>query len=359
MNILHLDLGPEIRGGQKQVQYLLEYFSSVSGVNSFLGCLARSPLERAVSGEVRVFSFPSRQEIDPRNWFWLFSALKKGEIDIVHTHEPRAASLAAFFRKFFPVSFSLMHTRRVSYPLSNRWGRAKYRCADKVVCVSREIAEVISASGVREERIRVIPSAIEVNSYPRALRDSGSRLRLGIIGALTAQKGHEFLFRSLSGLDLDFRLSVIGEGELMPDLIRMARELGLEDRIEFCGYVRSAEILPQLDMVVVPSIDGEGSNAVIKEAWAAGVPVLVSDLPSNTELVTHEEDGIVFSRGNVSGPASGIQRLRSDPDLCSSLAENGLKRAGDFDVPVMGRAYMQIYEELCRAKKQEEGKCPH
>jgi glycosyltransferase involved in cell wall biosynthesis len=85
----------------------------------------------------------------------------------------------------------------------------------------------------------------------------------------------------------------------MPDLIRLARELGLEDRIEFCGYVRSAEILPKLDMVVVPSIDGEGSNAVIKEAWAAGVPVLVSDLPSNTELVTHGEDGLVFSSGTV------------------------------------------------------------
>jgi len=337
----------------------LDYFSSVSGVNPFLGCLARSPLERAVPGNVRAFPFPSRREFDPRNWGRLFFALKQGEIDVVHTHEPRAASLAAFFRKFSPVSFSLMHTRRVSYTLSNRWGRAKYRCADIVVCVSREVAEVISASGVRKDRIRVIPSAIEVNSYPRAGRDSGLRLRLGIIGALTAQKGHEFLFRSLSGLDLDFRLSVIGEGELMPDLIRLARELGVEDRIEFCGYVRSADILPQLDMVVVPSIDGEGSNAVIKEAWAAGVPVLVSDLPSNTELVTNGKDGIVFSRGDINGLAARIQELRSSPDLSSSLAENGLKRAGDFDVPVMGRAYMQVYEELASAKKQVEGKCPH
>jgi hypothetical protein len=41
------------------------------------------------------------------------------------------------------------------------------------------------------------------------------------------------------------------------------------------------------------------------------------------------------------------------------LAENGLKRASDFDVPVMGRAYMQVYEELFRAKKQEVGKFPH
>ncbi|MFP4169113.1 MAG: glycosyltransferase family 4 protein [Desulfonatronovibrionaceae bacterium] len=351
MHVLHLDLGPELRGGQKQVLYLLDHLASVPGINTSLGCLSGSSLERAASGDTEVFSFPSRQEIDPRNWVRLFSALREKKPAIVHTHEPRSASLAALFKQISPFSFFLLHTRRVSYPLSGKWGRQKYACADIVCCVSREVADILVTSGVPESRIRLVPSAIAVNRYKQRQVESRASLSLGVIGALTPQKGHEVLFHSLTRVGIDFRLYVAGEGELLPDLVHLVRKLGLEDRVEFCGRVPAAELLPRLDVAVIPSVDGEGSNAVIKEAWASGVPVVVSDLPSNTELVTHKRHGLVFPVRDPDTLASRIRELHADPDLARSLVENGLIRVKGFDVRTMGRTYAAIYARLADTRK--------
>lgn len=351
MNILHLDLGPEIRGGQRQVHYILNYFSHIPDINSCLGCLEGSPLRHSKADSSGPLLFPSRQEFDPRNWIRLRSFLRQNKIDIIHTHEPRAASLAALFKAASLFSGSLIHTRRVSYPLRNAWSRKKYSLADALVCVSQEVRGVMLGLDFPDSRIWTIPSAIDVKKYSVAAEGKSDCLRLGIIGALTPQKGHEFLLDALAYLtDIDFYLYVVGEGRLFAHLISRTRELGLENRVEFCGYVQSQKIIPQLDVVVVPSMDGEGSNAVIKEAWACRVPVFVSDLASNVELVRHEKDGLVFSRHEPESLAQMIRSAHEDYAVPAALAENGYARVGDFDVPKMGRAHLDMYNTLTSEK---------
>ncbi len=350
MKVLHLDLGPEMRGGQKQVLYLLDYFSSDPEIISYLGFLEGSPLEEAKPAEVRAIALPSRLELDFRNWIKLLFFLRQEGIDLVHTHEPRAASLAAGLRILRALPSRLLHTRRVSYPLRNRWSRAKYARGDCVTCVSREIYEILLREGLDKGQLEIVPSAIDVASYITSERQSAECLYLGIIGALTPQKGHSFLFRALCGLsDMHFYLYVAGKGPLFSELVNEVRDLGLQDRVEFCGYVPSRELLPGLDMLIVPSMDGEGSSAVIKESWASGVPVLVSDLPSNTELVRHGYNGMVFSRQNPQSLTDQLREVVRDRELGDRLVLNAEHEVRDYDIPVMARAYKEIYKKLVSA----------
>ena len=190
----------------------------------------------------------------------------------------------------------------------------------------------------------VIPSAIVLDRYSR--RRPGNRGRVGLIGALSPQKGHAQFFRALSLLAQVPEVWVIGEGALKTELVRQAESLGLSGRIVWKGHVESARVLPSLDILVVPSAHGEGSSGVVKEGWASGVPVICSDLPANLELIRDEINGLVFANGDPSALARQIERLLEDPALGDKLASAGGRDVTAYDASSMHAAYLRTYASV-------------
>ena len=337
--VTHLDLGCEFRGGQRQVLYLAAG-QLRSGQPVRVAAPAGAPiLERARGLGLDILKLPGRRDFDPRNLARLIRSLAPASI--LHTHDARAASLGALVRLLRP-GLRLVHTRRVSYPLGRGWSVVKYRAADLVVCVSRDVEEMVRAAGVT--RTAVIPSAIVLDRY--APRQEGNGGRLGIIGALSPQKGHARFFEALAGMADVPEVWVVGAGGLETELRELAGRLGLSGRIIWKGEVESPMVLPHLDILVVPSAHGEGSSGVVKEAWASGVPVVCSDLPANRELVRHGENGLVFPGDDPAALARCLERLLGDPDCASRLSAQGLADVqvyGDLD---MCTAYAGLYASL-------------
>lgn len=337
--VTHLDLGCEFRGGQRQVLYLAAE-QGRAGRRVRVAAPAGAPiLERAAAQGLSTLSLPARRDFDPRNLFVLARALDASEI--LHTHDARAASLGALVRLVRPGT-SLMHTRRVSYPLGRGWSALKYRLADVVACVSREVEEAVRLAGVT--RTVVIPSAIVLDRYSRRLSGNGGRL--GIIGALSPQKGHSRLFEALSLMDRVPEVWVVGSGNLEAELRAQCARLGIADRVVWKGEVESPQVLPLFDALVVPSAHGEGSSGVVKEAWAAGVPVVCSDLPANLELVRDGENGLTFPNGDAAALAWQLERLRDDQALAGRLAAGGAEDVLACDASFMAEAYARAYERL-------------
>ena len=79
------------------------------------------------------------------------------------------------------------------------------------------------------------------------------------------------------------------------------------------------EHLSRVDVLVLPSVWLENSPLVIKEAFAAGVPVVTSDLGGMAEQVRPEIDGLVFEPGNADALASQLRRLQTEPGLLERL----------------------------------------
>lgn len=350
MRILQLDLGDEWRGGQRQVLYLARRLAAAEGFATLVAAPAGSPLALRVEAEgLPGVGLPGRMEWDPRTVVALRSLVRREGIDIVHTHCARSAALGATLKKLTGVA--LVHSRRVSYPLRGGLSRAKYLAADAVAAVSGEIARVLAMGGVPRERIRVIHSGVDPSLYAEAARAVRPEPPvLALIGAMTPQKGHVVFLQALARLVAEGRTGwqglLVGDGPLRPELEAACRSLGLSAAVRFAGYAESAEVLGRVAVLAVPSVDGEGSSGTIKEAWAARVPVVCSDLPSNLELVVPGESGLAVRVRDAEGLAFALSRLAEDPDLRARLVRGGTERLASFTDDAMARGVMDLYSSL-------------
>ena len=334
--VTHLDLGCEYRGGQRQVIYLAAEQSG-DGMAVRVAAPEGAPiLDAALERGIDVLELPRRRDFNPLNLAVLARDLPRSSI--LHTHDARSASLGALVA-LLRRDLALVHTRRVSYALGLGWSRWKYRLANLVACVSREVEEAVHLAGVH--RTVVIPSAIVRARY--SPRQAGNGGRLGVIGALSPQKGHAQFFEALALMDDAPEVWIVGAGALEQPLREQAGRLGLADGIVWKGEVESPLVLPFFDVLVVPSAHGEGSSGVVKEAWASGVPVVCSDLPANLELVRDGENGLVFRNGDPQSLARQLDRLRRDPSLGPRLTAGGVDSVGAYDAAGMHAAYLRAY----------------
>ncbi len=357
MTIILLDLGKELRGGQRQVLYLARALHAAQGFRPVVAAPAASPLLReAAAMNLATLALPPARWQEPLALWRLtrFARTLTGPV-CIHTQDARAASLGAALIRFLPGAL-LLHTRRVSYPVSPGFRGAKYRRAHCVVGVSAETAEMLIKGGVAPDRARVIHSGIDPARYAPARPHDGPYI-FATVGALTEQKGHETLLRGAAVLAKDadlppWRLRIVGEGPLEQNLRALASELSLKEQAELCGRQDSAAVLPLCDAVIVPSVGGEGSSATIKEAWAVGLPLICSDLASNLELATPDKDALVFANKNPEDLARRMAQLLRDPERGKALCREGEKTLQSFTHTRMAESYMELYREL------EERFCP-
>jgi len=350
LKVLLLDLGKIIRGGQRQVYYLARRLAETPGFEPLVAIPSKAPLRPMLDkASIPYVTLPSSSDLNPLNIFRLLRIVATHQPAIVHTNDAKGASLAALAKKWLG-EFKLVHSRRVSYRLKPGWSKKKYLCGDALVAVSQEIQEVLIDCGIPKEISSTIHSGIDADMYSTDKRPHPV-LTIGAVGALSTQKGFEILIEALAELKKDtsmpdWQCLIAGEGPLLHELKLKADELGLAESILFLGYRDSREVLPEIDILTVPSVDGEGSNAVIKEGWASAIPVITSDLPSNLELVTHEHDGLVFRNRDARELASAIVRIANDATLSKNLVENGSITVMNFTDKTMANNYMDLYRKL-------------
>lgn len=177
-------------------------------------------------------------------------------------------------------------------------------------------------------------------------------LRLGFFGRFYKAKGVPLLLEALRRLpDAPLQLEVYGQAQDSGEAVIEAqvREAAAADSRIVCRgripHSAQAEALSRLDAVVVPSVCVETGPLTVLEAFAAGVPVLGSDLSGINEWVQEGRNGWLFPPGNAAALAGKIARLCAEPAL--------LKTARHFpaldSMATHAARVMQIYESVCRA----------
>ncbi len=358
MRVVHLDTGATWRGGQQQV-YLLHRELVGRGIDSRV--LARTGGDLLT--RCRDEGLPAETLPGAHPW-WpgvLRSVARWGRgADLLHAHDAHAAGLAALVRRWHPTVRFVCH-RRVSYPLGrNPLSRWKYRQADAWVAVSVEVAETLSGAGVSGEQVAVIHSGLDIDALRFAAASVASERQrrelnihaqqrvVGLCGAFSPQKGHRTLVAAACELlrerkDLVFVL--VGEGALRTEVAERVHALGLDGSFRFTGYRTDAAALTRIfDVAVVPSIDGEGSSAALKEPMALGVPVVASDLAGNLEVLGGA--GLVFPRGDAGALGTGIGRMLDEEDLRQQSIERGLREVERFRPESVAQATVELYRRV-------------
>jgi glycosyltransferase involved in cell wall biosynthesis len=120
---------------------------------------------------------------------------------------------------------------------------------------------------------------------------------------------------------------MIGGGSLLPECQRLARELGLDGRVEFLGPRSPDEIAAALrtarcfvqHSIVAPSGDSEGTPVAIIEGQASGLPVVSTRHAGIPDVVVEGESGFLVAEGDVAGMAERMLRLARDPELAGRM----------------------------------------
>ena len=352
MRVLHMDFGREMRGGQRQVYYLVRGLAKEGVVTPLAACVNRSPLHDALAAAgIPVIALNDPKEWNPCVFFRMAWANRKTPCSIIHTHDARAASLGALLHKSVMRGAKLAHTRRTILPMRQGWSRKKYLEADAVACVSHGVAAAMRDSGMPEEKLVVIPSAIDPERYTPKVERNDGRFVFGMVGALTPEKGHSLFLEALGLLHSrqalpPWEARFAGSGPLLHELLKKGEELGILDHLSFLGWQESSCVLPQCDVLVVPSIEREASSGAVREGWVVGLPVVCSDLPGNTELVKDGENGLVFANLSAESLAGQLLRILHEPETAARLAAGGRHSLEPFLVGAMVRSYTELYARL-------------
>lgn len=276
-----------------------------------------------------------RERIRSRGFDTVFSFL-------VHANVVAALAARKLPEVRFLQSIQTIQPRPAWHWHAQRWAA---RHAEKVVVPSTAIVKHASrASGIASEKFVVIPNAIEPSELPRVQVFSGPKVRAGYLGRLDPAKQPDVLVTALEFAAMeDAELHYFGDGPLRDWCLQMQQ--ALPGRVFYHGAVqRPQDALSQIDVLWLPSWI-EGFGLVLIEAMASGVPVVACEGGGVTDIVTHEQNGLLaddvaFAYRTFS---AALWRLRNDAMLRNRLIENGLKTVrGRFTWEVILPQYQRL-----------------
>jgi len=211
--------------------------------------------------------------------------------------------------------------------------------------LSRDMWKVLASQGVETDRLLIVPTPVD-NRFFSIVRDPDA-LAIGYVGRLEFVKGCDVLLEAFSRLLRDHpsaRLTIVGDGSLRQELIRLAETLGVENSVVFTGPVPFAEVpsfLGRFSVFVLPS-RSEGLPNALLQAMAAGLPVVATRVGGIPELVEDHVEGLLVEPNSPNDLAKAIGELMSNEGLCRTLGQNAKAKATKYS----SEGVMRTYESL-------------
>ena len=386
-NILYLDSGSGIGGGQRSLLLLLNLLDK-DRFTPFVGCLGDSPFAaEAEKTEARVvpLSLPAaHNKIDKIRRFTLGDLLedlrqlkvilqlhrmvKRNAIDLIHANSLSVALLGGIVARINRIPI-LMHKRyATSYGVLDRICE---RLLHRVILVSEATRwnfapiakQTLIYNGVDLDAFQASPEEVQDLRAELLPDASDASIVAGVVTRITPEKGIHFLVRAiaaLKGLSLmtgtDIKLLIVGgpyfqkDIDYMNELKQEVADLGVEDSIIFTGFLSDTRVVTSLlDIVLVPSIIPEACPRTIIEAMAVGKPVIATPLGGSKELVT-PDTGILVPPEDASAIADAIAILTTDRERLRAMGKASRNRAEQLFSSEKNTALTEaVYAELLTA----------
>ncbi|TBO44280.1 glycosyltransferase family 4 protein [Pedobacter kyonggii] len=203
---------------------------------------------------------------------------------------------------------------------------------------------------------------IDLSKWVSKKRDfqtlTDKKIRILSIGRLVEKKGIVFLLQAIKILvlkGLNVKCSIIGDGPLRKQLEDFTKRNALEDNIVLHGSLPQKDIISfygESDIFILPCViadngDRDGLPNVLVEALATGIPAISTSVSAITELITHEQTGILVKEKDPDQIAEAVLRLSGDPELCSYLSRNGREKVErEFQIKNSTDRLMELFNSI-------------
>jgi glycosyltransferase involved in cell wall biosynthesis len=256
------------------------------------------------------------------------------DCDVVHANWTLSA-MAAWLGRFYhrrPIVVTVQGSdiyQATRLPIITHLTRAILDGAQRILALSRSLAEATIALGVSANKVEVVPNGVDTDLFRPAtsLREPF----LLFVGSLIERKGVKYLIQAMPHVGRAFpayRLIVVGEGPQRNELSQLAEALGVGDHVTFTGAQSPAEIqmwMRRASLFVLPSVE-EGLGVVVLEALASGLPCLASEIGGIPDLITPEV-GKLIPPANVEALGEAIVSLLGAPDRWARMSMRARQRA--------------------------------
>lgn len=221
--------------------------------------------------------------------------------------------------------------------------KREYRGA---VAPTRFLKEAYEANGISVP-MNVVWFGVDIDRSAKPARLSGHVPVIGFIGQIAPHKGADLLIDAYLRLpEKTAELRIYGPDNQDPEYMSLLMSKAKEGHIRFLGTFANeqmAEVLKDIDLLVIPSRWYENSPLVLLNALATHTPVLVSGVAGMTEFVVSGVSGEYFQRGSVDDLESKLRSLLQQPDLLASLSQTTIY---DRTSEIMAQDTLKIYSQF-------------
>jgi glycosyltransferase involved in cell wall biosynthesis len=288
--------------------------------------------------------------------------------DVVHTHQISAAW--CFGPGAASLGIPVVHTEHGNhFSRQDGWlaGMKRvllYRLAarriDRFCCVSAEIAGAVTRRRIAPaSKVVVVPNGVDLEAFEGLPPQAEARNEFGIpadafvlgtVGRLVEVKRQDFLLRAAAELRrrfADLWVLLVGDGPERANLEALAGELGIGDRCVFAGFQERPEIgLRAMDVFALTS-RSEGFPVSLLEAWAAGVPVVAPKVGGIPDVVSHDDNGLLFKPNDFAGFCGAVGRLIDEPRSVAAMVEAARAEVNaKYSLARMAQTYATEYAAL-------------
>ena len=397
ISVIHINTASTWRGGEQQVLYLAKYLQSQANVRQMIVGRKNSAMQdRCNQASIRFVGFGMRSEVDLYSVWQLIQLVKKEKIRILHAHTAKAHSIGLLAMKLGALSkigVKFIVSRRVDFNVAKSYfSRLKYHSPliHRYIAISKNVQQIMIENGIPDSRISIAYSGIDTLKFkvlpnPTKLRQEfnlqPNTLILGNVAALVDHKDQQTLLKAaailknewqknsnsikkkknnsrinannkiesrLNHLDAlpNWKLFIVGEGELKTKLLDLHQSLNLEDWVIFTGFRTEIPAFLSLFDIFVMSSKEEGLGTSVIDAMAAGLPVVSTDGGGLTELVVHQKGGLVSKAQDAEQLAANLKEAILSPKDCSEWARFNQKQAKKFDYHQTGQRNLEIYNQV-------------
>lgn len=316
-----------------------------------------------LSMDVPIKFFGGSGNFDVAAYRRVWEHLKETEYDVLHTHHNFSGSISRIIG--LPFGLKIVNTEHRDHSsltlLQNLANAPTLPLADRVISnskVTQDSFQWYEKLLLHENKLNIVYNGVDKDKIKSEINaadssSDNSAFKIITVGRMVPVKNQPILlesFASFSERVPQSELVFVGDGPLRDSLEERARKLRIRDKVRFTGRVprkRVYELLGESDVYVMPS-RAEGFGVAVVEAMAAGLPVVISDIPIFHEVVS--DPGVYFDPADSNMLAERILRLADNPEYRQKKALAARKWArSKFSLEQTAKEYYKIYKEVAGA----------
>lgn len=242
-------------------------------------------------------------------------------------------------------------------------GRVWARALHATVSVNRDDypPRLVQEFGFPRGRLSVIYNGVVLpEQAPDAAQRQAARARfkcpegafvLAYVGRVSKEKGLRYAIEALSSCAGDVHLLVAGIGDDLEATQALVRELGLESRVHFLGYVPDPQsVFCAAEVAVVPSLWNEAFGRVVVEAMGCAVPVIATTVGGMQELFDDGIHGAFVPKADAPAIAAAVNRLHADRSRLAAASAAARRLAVErYSTQRVAQEYGSLYERVAHA----------